>query len=169
MTLTRKLAVLGILGLTTGLPTRGTAAPANAAETPQMVKITASKYHFTPDRIVLFEGQPATLQLTSADRVHGFMVREFGIDTDIEPGKTTNITITPGKTGSYATICDHYCGLGHGGMKMTIVVEEAAAKSSQRTTLASASSATSKYETGGAGSVNPQTKNRDGACNPCNQ
>jgi len=59
--------------------------------------------------------------------------------------------------------------LGHGGMKMTIVVEEAAAKSSQRTTLASASSATSKYETGGAGSVNPQTKNRDGACNPCNQ
>ncbi len=95
-----------------------------------MVKITASKFHFTPDRIVLAKGQPVTLQLTSTDRTHGFMVRAFGIDTDIQPGKTTAITITPEKVGSYTTICDHYCGLGHGGMKMTIVVEEASAKSS---------------------------------------
>ena len=58
------------------------------------------------------------------------MVRAFGIDTDIQPGKTTAITIKPEKVGSYTTICDHYCGLGHGGMKMTIVVEETAAKSS---------------------------------------
>ena len=144
MTLTRNLAVLGILGLTTGLLTQGTAVSADAAATAHVVKITASKYHFTPDRIVLVKGEPATLQLTSADRVHGFMVREFGIDTDIEPGKTINITIKPEKAGSYATICDHYCGLGHGGMKMTIVVEEAAAKSSPGTTLASASTAASK-------------------------
>jgi cytochrome c oxidase subunit 2 len=144
MTLTRNLAVLGILGLTTGLLTQGTAVSADAAATAHVVKITASKYHFTPDRIVLVKGEPATLQLTSADRVHGFMVSEFGIDTDIEPGKTINITIKPEKAGSYATICDHYCGLGHGGMKMTIVVEEAAAKSSPGTTLASASTAASK-------------------------
>jgi cytochrome c oxidase subunit II len=156
MTLTRRSAALGILGLTTAIglttamgltaamTTQGTAVPANAANTAQVVKITASKYHFTPDRIVLVKGEPATLQLTSSDRVHGFLVREFGIDTDIEPGKSTNITITPEKAGSYATICDHYCGLGHGGMKMTIVVEEAAAKSSSEATLASASRALSK-------------------------
>ena len=64
-------------------------AQARASETAQVVKITASKFHFTPDRIVLAKGQPVTLQLTSADRVHGFMVRAFGIDTDIQPGKTT--------------------------------------------------------------------------------
>jgi cytochrome c oxidase subunit 2 len=58
------------------------------------------------------------------------MVRAFGIDTDIQPGKTTAITIRPEKVGTYTTICDHYCGLGHGGMKMTIVVQEATAKSS---------------------------------------
>lgn len=137
MTLTRKFAALSILGLTTVLLSRGTAASADAAETPQVVKITASKYHFTPDRIVLVKGQPATLELTSTDRVHGFMVREFGIDTDIEPGKTTNVTIRPEKTGSYTTICDHYCGLGHGGMKMTIVVVEAAAKSPSPAVLTS--------------------------------
>lgn len=130
MILTKQLAVLGILGLTTGLLTYGAPAPARAAETAQVVNITASKFHFTPDRIVLAKGQPVTLQLTSADRTHGFMVRAFGIDTDIQPGKTTAITFRPEKIGTYATICDHYCGLGHGGMKMTIVVQEATAKSS---------------------------------------
>jgi cytochrome c oxidase subunit 2 len=130
MTLTSKLAALGLWGLTTGLFTYAVPAQARASETAQVVKITASKFHFTPDRIVLAKGQPVTLQLTSADRVHGFMVRAFGIDTDIQPGKTTAITITPGRTGTYTTICDHYCGLGHGGMKMTIVVKEAVAKTS---------------------------------------
>jgi hypothetical protein len=32
--------------------------------------------------------------------------------------------------GSHTTICDHYCDLGHNGMKTKIVVEETAAKSS---------------------------------------
>jgi cytochrome c oxidase subunit II len=143
MILTKKLAVLGILGLTTGLVTYGAPAPARAAETAQVVKITASKFHFTPERIVLAKGQPVTLQLTSADRTHGFMVRAFGIDTDIEPGKTTAITIRPEKPGTYTTICDHYCGLGHGGMKMTIVVEETAAKSSAATVLSASNTVSS--------------------------
>jgi cytochrome c oxidase subunit II len=89
----------------------------------EIVKITASKFHFTPDRITLAKGQPVTLQLTSADRTHGFMVKPLGIDTDIEPDKTTAITIKPEKAGTYTTICDHYCGLGHNSMKMTIVVQ----------------------------------------------
>ena len=93
----KKLAVLGILGLATGLVTYGAPAPARTAETAQVVKITASKFHFTPDHIVLAKGQPVTLQLTSTDRTHGFMVRAFGIDTDIQPGKTTAITITAGE------------------------------------------------------------------------
>lgn len=123
MTLTRKLAVLGISGLITGLITYAAPAGTRAAESPQVVKITASRFHFTPDRITLVKGQPVTLQLTSTDRTHGFMVKPLGIDTDIDPGKTTAITIRPDKAGSYTTICDHYCGLGHTSMKMTIVVQ----------------------------------------------
>jgi len=123
MMLTKKLVILGISGLMTGLFTFRNPSLARAAETAQVVKITASKFHFTPDRIVLAKGQPVTLQLSSADRTHGFMVRAFGIDTDIEPGKTTAVTIRPEKTGAYTTICDHYCGLGHTWMKMTIVVQ----------------------------------------------
>jgi cytochrome c oxidase subunit 2 len=122
MTLTRKLAVLGMLGLIVGLVTFAAPSRSSAAENPQVVRITASKFHFTPDRITLAKGKPVVLQLSSTDRTHGFMVKPLGIDTDIDPGKTTLITIRPVKAGTYTTICDHYCGLGHNSMKMTIVV-----------------------------------------------
>ncbi len=121
MTQIKKLVAVAAAGLLAIRP-----APARPAATPA-IKITASRYHFTPDRIVLEKGRPVTLELTSSDRTHGFMVKPLGIDTDIEPGKTTAITIRPDKAGSYTTICDHYCGLGHTFMKMTIVVEDGAA------------------------------------------
>jgi len=101
-----------------------------AAESTQVVKIAASKFHFTPDHITLVKGQPVTLQLTSNDATHGFMIRALKIDTDIKPGNVTEMTVTPATAGTFKAICDHYCGLGHAGMKMTVVVEEAAAKSS---------------------------------------
>jgi cytochrome c oxidase subunit II len=123
MMLTKKLAVLGLSALMTGLVTYAAPVRSRAADNVEIVKITASKFHFTPDRITLAKGQPVTLQLTSADRTHGFMVKPLGIDTDIEPGKTTAITIKPEKAGTYTTICDHYCGLGHNSMKMKIVVQ----------------------------------------------
>jgi cytochrome c oxidase subunit 2 len=101
-----------------------------AGETMQPIKITASKFHFTPDHITLIKGQPATLQLTSTDVTHGFMARALKIDTDIKPAKVTDITVTPAAAGTFKVICDHYCGLGHSGMKLTVVVQEATAKAS---------------------------------------
>jgi cytochrome c oxidase subunit 2 len=94
------------------------------------VKITASKFHFTPNRITLIERQPVTLELTSADVTHGFMIRPLKIDTDIKPGEFTDITVTPAVAGTFKAICDHYCGFGHGDMRMTVVVQEDAATSS---------------------------------------
>jgi cytochrome c oxidase subunit II len=51
-------------------------------------------------------------------------VRPLGIDTEIVPGRVTELTVTPETAGTYRAICDHFCGAGHGGMKMTIVVRE---------------------------------------------
>lgn len=102
----------------------------------QQLKITASKFRFTPDHITLVKGQPVRLQLTSMDATHGFMVRALKIDTDIKPGKVTEVTVTPTTAGTFKAICDHYCGLGHSGMKMTIVVEEKAAASPAAEVLA---------------------------------
>ena len=69
-------------------------------------------------------GVPVTLQLSSQDVQHGFYIRGLKVDEEIQPGKTTEVTITPDKAGTFPTICDHFCGLGHKDMNMTIVVEE---------------------------------------------
>ena len=127
MTLTEKFVVFGlIMALTVySTPTR-----TRAGESAQVVKITASKFHFTPDHITLIKDQPVTLQLTSTDATHGFMIRALKIDTDIKPGTVTEMTVTPATAGTFKAICDHYCGLGHSGMKMMVVVVEAGAKAS---------------------------------------
>jgi len=136
MTLTKKLVLFGLMA---GLAVYPPPSRTRADESAQVVKITASKFRFTPDHITLIKGRPVTLQLTSTDRTHGFLIRALKIDTDIKPGTVTQMTVTPGTAGTFKAICDHYCGVGHGGMKMTVVVEENAAKSSSAEVLGSAS------------------------------
>ena len=96
----------------------------------QVIKITASKFRFTPDHIALVKGQPVTLQITSADATHGFMVRALKHRHRRQTGQDDRGNGHARKAGTFTAICDHYCGLGHGAMKMTIVVEAAVAKSS---------------------------------------
>jgi cytochrome c oxidase subunit II len=98
--------------------------PANAAVNPQVIEITAKKYEFSPNQVTLKKGEPAILRLTTTDRVHGFMSRPLKIDTDIKPGKTTDVAVTPTTAGTFTVICDHYCGTGHGNMKMKVTVVE---------------------------------------------
>ena len=49
-------------------------------ESVQAVKITASKFRFTPDHITLVKRQPVALQLSSTDATHGFLLRALKID-----------------------------------------------------------------------------------------
>ena len=51
-----------------------------------------------------------------------FWVPEFRQKQDAVPGITTQITITPTKTGSYRLICTELCGLGHALMRTWAIV-----------------------------------------------
>lgn len=93
------------------------------ADGPQVIEITAKRFEFSPNKITLKKGEPVTLRLTTADVVHGFFLRPLKIDEVISPDKPTDVTITPETAGTFTTICDHFCGVNHGNMKMTIVVE----------------------------------------------
>ena len=95
-----------------------------ASDNPKVIDITAKKFEFTPSEITLKRGEPVILRMTSTDRVHGFMSKPFKIDTDITPGKTTDVAVTPDTAGDFTIICDHYCGTGHGNMKMKATVVE---------------------------------------------
>jgi len=96
--------------------------PAPAAE-PRVVEITAKRFEFSPSLVTLKKGEAVTLRLRTLDVTHGFFQRALGIDLEIQPGKVTEWTFTPKEAGRFLTICDHFCGSGHGNMKLTLVVE----------------------------------------------
>jgi cytochrome c oxidase subunit II len=97
--------------------------PSPKAQEPRVVEITARRFAFTPAEITLRRDEAVVLRLHSEDVTHGFFMKPLGIDATIVPGKVLEIPLRPATPGRYTVICDHFCGAGHGNMKMTIVVE----------------------------------------------
>jgi cytochrome c oxidase subunit II len=93
-----------------------------ASSSNQIIRITAQRFRFTPEEIVLRSGQSAVLEITSLDFVHGFKVPDLGIRTDLLPGRVTSIAIRPLAPGHYIFLCDNFCGGGHEDMNGTLVV-----------------------------------------------
>ena len=113
------LPLLLMMLLTLSSPRR-----AHAEGGPRVIDITAKRFAFSPNQITIKKGETVKIRLTSEDVTHGFFMRALKIDEDIEPGKPTEITLTPQIAGTFTTICDHFCGANHGNMNMTITVVE---------------------------------------------
>lgn len=93
------------------------------ADEPRAIAITAKRFEFVPSTITLKKGETVRLVVKSEDVTHGLFLRPLKIDTDLTPGETSEITVTPQASGTFTAICHHFCGTGHGGMKLTVVVE----------------------------------------------
>jgi cytochrome c oxidase subunit 2 len=124
------LILLALTGIHSGMATHASAAPAPApaqaapaAGAPRVIEISAQRFKFTPNVITIKKGETVILRLNSLDVTHGFFMKPLKIDEVIVPGKPTELTLTPQQAGRFMTICDHFCGSGHGNMNMTIVVE----------------------------------------------
>ena len=102
----------------------GAGASAPAADPPRVVEIVAKRFEFAPNEVNVKRGEPVTFRLRTEDVTHGFFSRKLKIDADVAPGKPTDVTITPDAVGTFTVICDHFCGAGHGNMKMKVVVED---------------------------------------------
>jgi cytochrome c oxidase subunit 2 len=100
-----------------------TAATAHGAEETRAIVITAKRFEFVPSTITLKKGETVKLVVTSEDVTHGLFIRPLKIDTDLTPGETQQLTVTPQTAGTFTAICHHFCGAGHGNMKLTVVVE----------------------------------------------
>jgi len=112
-------ALFGALAGATAMTRRSIASGA-----PHIVKITAQRFRFTPDEIALKRGQPAVLEITSLDFVHGFNVPDLGIRTNLIPGRVNSVAIRALAPGRYPFLCDNFCGAGHEEMNGSIVVSE---------------------------------------------
>jgi len=88
------------------------------------IQVTAKKYEFSPNPIRVKKGEPVKLIITAKDHDHGFGLEAFHIKQKLKKGEPTTIEFTPDKAGTFPFKCSVFCGMGHGGMKGTVVVEE---------------------------------------------
>ena len=95
---------------------------APAENAPRRIEITAKRFNFTPGEITLKEGEPVVLVLKGMDVSHGLRIKELGVDLKVAKGKTSELNITPDKTGTFVGHCSVFCGSGHGGMMLTLHV-----------------------------------------------
>ena len=100
------------------------AAQVAAQPAEQVIQITAKKFDYTPNRIMLKKGVPVVLEFTTADVLMGFNVPDQGARADIVPGKVVRLRIVPDKAGTFTFFCDIFCGSGHEDMTGTITVVE---------------------------------------------
>jgi cytochrome c oxidase subunit 2 len=94
------------------------------ADDVKVIKLTAKKFDFSPGEITVKKGAPVALELTSADRVHGFSLPDFRLTARIEPGKVARVVFTPDKTGEFTFSCNVFCGSGHEDMAGKLIVTE---------------------------------------------
>jgi heme/copper-type cytochrome/quinol oxidase subunit 2 len=75
--------------------------------------------------IEVSKGDVVVFKLTSSDVVHGFSLKDFEVFlTDgIEPGKSTYVSFTADKTGTFTFSCNAICGDMHQNMQGTIIVK----------------------------------------------
>ena len=67
--------------------------------------------------------RPVIVELSSKDVIHNFALPSMRIAQDAIPGQLIPMWFTPIKTGTYEVICGQLCGLGHYGMKGSVVVD----------------------------------------------
>lgn len=111
---------LGSSGILLGAALGGEKAAGNE----QVVQVTARRFEYTPSEIVVKKGRPVVLEFTSLDFVHGFNIPDLKLRADLPPGKVTRVRFTPERAGSFAFVCDNFCGAGHEDMHGRIVVKE---------------------------------------------
>ena len=88
------------------------------------IQVTLRKYEFTPGTLRVRKGEQVKLVMTAADHDHGFKLDDFNINQKIPKGTTVVVEFTADKAGTFQFHCSMVCGLGHRGMKGTLVVEE---------------------------------------------
>jgi cytochrome c oxidase subunit 2 len=93
------------------------------AREPQVVKIVAQRFRYTPSDFRVKAGRPVLLEFTALDFVHGFHLPDLNLRADLPPGTVTRVAIAAQPPGVHDFLCDNFCGDGHEGMHGRMIVE----------------------------------------------
>jgi cytochrome c oxidase subunit 2 len=71
----------------------------------------------------LEQGKSYRLHLTAMDYQHGFSLQPENINIQVIPGFEHVLTVTPNRSGTYAIVCNEFCGIGHHKMVSKLYVK----------------------------------------------
>ncbi len=103
---------------------------ADAGRDPLKVRVFAQQFAWRfiyeddvrSDELVLPVDRGVEFTMVSADVIHSLWIPQMGQKQDVVPGVTTEIVITPTRTGRFTLICTELCGLGHSTMRAPVRV-----------------------------------------------
>jgi cytochrome c oxidase subunit 2 len=122
-----KISLIGLTIFFLALPTIIVQANRDAGASMQGVheiQVTLRRYEFTPGSLHVKKGERVRLVMAAVDHDHGFKLDEFDVNQKVQKGTTVVVEFTADKVGTFQFRCSSVCGLGHRGMKGTLVVEE---------------------------------------------
>ena len=70
----------------------------------------------------LESGKSYRIHLMSMDWLHGFSLQPENINIQVHPGYEHVLTVTPTNPGTYAIVCNEYCGINHHAMVSRLYV-----------------------------------------------
>jgi cytochrome c oxidase subunit 2 len=71
----------------------------------------------------LEKGKTYRLHLTAMDYQHGFSLQPENINIQVLPGYEHVVNVTPNRAGTYAIICNEFCGINHHTMVSRLYVK----------------------------------------------
>lgn len=89
----------------------------------RVIELTASKFKFVPDPMVVKKGEKIRLIAKSTDVKHGIAIPEFKVNLVMPADKKAVVEFTADKAGEFRSHCSVFCGLGHGKMKGKLIVK----------------------------------------------
>lgn len=122
-----KAVLIGIACLSAALTgsvaqeVKDTASPSQGV---REIRLTLKKYEFIPNQLHVTRGEHVKLIMSAVDHDHGFKLEDFDINVKVKKGTTAISEFTADKSGTFPFRCSTVCGLGHRGMKGTLVVDQ---------------------------------------------
>lgn len=84
--------------------------------------LTARLWNWYPI-LELEKGKEYKIHLSSMDYLHGFSLQPVNINIEVIPGYEHVVKMTPTSSGTFAIVCNEYCGIGHHSMLGRIYVK----------------------------------------------
>lgn len=94
----------------------------------QEIRVTAYQWYWEFDygddivseELVLPQGKPVVLRMTSEDVLHSFYIPEYRVKEDVMPGRVTYVWFNPVNKGEHIYTCTEYCGTAHAEMAANV-------------------------------------------------